>query len=127
MLDCIDDLEARADTLAQAQFEHGLSFPIALEGGACAIVEAWASGEDWAALLSNTSLDGGDIFRILKRSLELLRSIASVPYVSPGVKRRAAEAIRAMNRYPIAENALMGVPGMTDEEAAEQQEAAARG
>ncbi len=29
----------------------------------------WAGGEDWGALLANTSLDGGDIFRMLRHAI----------------------------------------------------------
>ena len=101
------------------------------EASACALVEAWANGEEWAHLLSNTSLDAGDIFRILRRTIELLRSVSQVPYVSSEVKVRAAEALRAMNRYPLADNVLMGLPGLqevqADQQAEEEQEREASG
>ena len=35
--------------------------------------------------------------------------MGSVPYVSDEAKRRAREAVRAMDRYPIADDALMVV------------------
>ena len=60
------------------------------------------------------------------RTLDLLRSISAVPYVSDGVKSRAAAAMRAMNRYPIAENALMRLPE-TAAGAGEAEEAASDG
>ena len=40
-----------------------------------------------------------------------------MPYVSDTVKRRAGQALKDMNRYPLADNALMGLPGMAEEEA----------
>lgn len=98
VLDTLDELQARADVLAEAQFRAGVAFPIGLEGSACALVEAWAKGETWERLVANTSLDGGDLYRILRRTTELLRSVSAVPYVSDGVKRRASTALRAMNR-----------------------------
>ena len=70
-----------------------------------------------AVLLSNTSLDGGDIFRILRRTIELLRAVSAVPYVSRTMRRRAIAALEAMNRQPLADNALMGELAM-DETAA---------
>ena len=73
--------------------------------------QAWAAGEEWGALLANTSVDGGDIFRIFKRTIDLLRSVSQVPYVSQDVKNTAAAALQAMDRYPLADNVLMGFGG----------------
>ena len=113
----LETLEARAAELEAAQFDGGLAFPVGLEDGACALIEAWAAGEEWAALLSNTSLDAGDVYRILRRTMELLRSVSAVPYVAAGVKAAAAGALRAMNRYPLADNALMGLGQADDADA----------
>ena len=105
-------MSMRAQRFAVRALRCGqVNFPVTIEPGVCSLVEAWAAGEQWGALLANTSLDGGDIFRILRRTIELLRSVAAVPYVSRTVQRRASEALRAMNRYPLADNALMGLPG----------------
>ena len=117
VLDALAELQARADGLAQAQFERGVTFAVGVEGSACSLVEAWAAGEEWSNLVANTSLDGGDIYRILRRTIDLLRSVSAVPYVSDGVKRRASAALGAMNRYPLADNALMGLPGLADADA----------
>ena len=54
--------------------------------------------------------------RILRRTLELLRQVSLVPYVSEGVARRARDALRAMDRYPLADNAILGAA--VEEEAA---------
>ena len=94
-----------------------VNFAVNIELSACPIVEAWAGGEEWGALLANTSLDGGDIFRIMRRTTELLPSVSAVPYVPPAVKALAASALRNMNRYPLADNALMGLgPGIASAE-----------
>ena len=67
----------------------------------CGLVEAWAGGLAWGELVGQTSLDGGDIFRILRRTTDLLRQVALVPYVSETVQTRARDAYRAMSRYPL--------------------------
>lgn len=103
---CLDRLERRADELAEAQLRHGVDVAVPLEGGACGLVEAWAAGEDWARLMANTSLDAGDVFRILRRTVDLLRQVALVPYVGESVKRRARLALSAMDRYPLADGVL---------------------
>ena len=63
-------------------------------GFACALLA-------WGELVGQTSLDGGDIFRILRRTTDLLRQVALVPYVSETVQTRARDAYRAMSRYPL--------------------------
>ena len=113
VLNTLMQLEERSEGLLEAQFTCGLAFPATIEASSCSLVEAWASGEGWAELLSNTSLDGGDIFRIFRRTIELLRSVSQVPYVSDAVKSTARDALSSMNRYPLADNVLMGDLGTT--------------
>ena len=72
---CLDGLADRAYDLDEIQMRHGLTFAVGIEGGVCGLVEAWAQGEEWTALMSNTSLDPGDVFRILRRTVELLRQV----------------------------------------------------
>jgi hypothetical protein len=61
VLDVLEQLDERAGDLATAQFERGIAFPATIELSAIPLVEAWAAGEEWKALLANTSLDGGDV------------------------------------------------------------------
>ena len=96
VLEALDGLEARADALYDAQAAAGVDFPISVEGSACALVEAWLRG----GAPRDTSLDAGDIFRILRRTTELALHLRRA-YVSPAVKRSAAAALRTMNRYPL--------------------------
>jgi hypothetical protein len=53
-------------------------------------------------------------------SIDLLRGVASVPYVSETVQRRAGSALRALNRFPVADDTLMSMPSADepDEQAA---------
>ena len=120
VLDAVEGLAARADELSLLQLERGLTFGVGLEAGCCGLVEAWASGLEWRALMGGTSLDPGDVFRILRRTIELLRQVSLVPYVSDAVAQRARQALRAMDRYPLADNAAMGaaVDGDDDDGAA---------
>lgn len=75
VMECIEGLSDRAENLDDVQASHGLSFPVSLDSGICGLVEAWAEGEEWNALMANTSLDPGDVFRILRRTVELLRQV----------------------------------------------------
>jgi len=93
----VDVLADRAAELQRAQMAAGLSFPVGLDAGLCGLVEAWAAGEGWESLVAGTSLDLGDLFRLLRRSLELLKTVSAVPYVSEAAKAAARAAVRASN------------------------------
>ena len=124
VLDAIASLSARADELHEAQARRGLGFSISLEVGTCGLVEAWARGVEWAELMAGTSLDAGDVYRLLRRTAELLRQVSLVPYASAAATSRARRALEAMDRYPIHDGALMaiGEPGndADDDEEAEK-------
>ena len=114
----VETLGGRAEALERVQMERGVDFSVGIEPGSVGLVEAWAEGTSWPQLMAGTSLDAGDIFRLLKRTVELLRQVALVPYASGGATQRAREALRQMDRYPIADGTLMAVASDDAEEEA---------
>ena len=114
VLQTLGELAADAASLEAAQIMHGLSFPVSLERGACALVEAWAAGESWATLMASTSLDSGDVYRLMRRTLELLKQVSLLPRASESATRRAREAVRAMDRYPISDDVSLGTALLTE-------------
>lgn len=87
--------------LYQAQHKRLINIPIWFEDELMGLVEAWCLGTDWAELCENTSLDEGDIVRLLRRTLDLLWQIPQTPGVSEMLKMNAREAIEQMKRYPV--------------------------
>lgn len=59
----------------QYQRRYNVALPIWLEFELIALVEQWALGMEWVELCENTSLDEGDVVRILRRTLDLLSQI----------------------------------------------------
>ena len=111
--------------LFQQQRRHQIMFPIWLEYDLIGLVERWVElGEkaematpegfgtsdqggdrsDWAELCSNTSLDEGDIVRVLRRTLDFLSQIPHVPHISNELRTTARQACDWMNRFPVNEN-----------------------
>ncbi|MGL5192950.1 MAG: hypothetical protein ACRC8Y_05045, partial [Chroococcales cyanobacterium] len=74
-----------------------------LERQLIAIVEEWALGVEWTELCANTSLDEGDIVRMLRRTLDFLSQIPYVPHISEELKVNAYRAIQLINRFPVNE------------------------
>ncbi|MBF2036549.1 MAG: DEAD/DEAH box helicase [Leptolyngbyaceae cyanobacterium T60_A2020_046] len=58
---------------------------------------------DWAELCRNTSLDEGDVVRVLRRTLDVLSQIPHVPHLPATLKNTARQAVAWMNRFPVNE------------------------
>ncbi|NEQ33728.1 MAG: RNA helicase, partial [Leptolyngbya sp. SIO4C5] len=93
----------RRDIFKQ-QRRHQMMLPVWLEYELTALVEQWAHQTDWNELCDQTSLDEGDIVRILRRTLDFLSQIPHIPHLSPQIVGNAREAIALLNRFPINES-----------------------
>jgi len=87
--------------LIQTQKRHEINIPLWLEVDLLGLIEQWALGATWDELCSNTSLDEGDLVRILRRTIDLLWQIPQVPRVANGLKENARKAVSLMKRFPI--------------------------
>ncbi len=67
------------------------------------LVEAWVSGISWYQLTSDTSLDEGDVARLLGRTADLMRQITFVSDLLPGIQAAAREGLKTMIRSPISD------------------------
>ena len=90
--------------LKMVQAEHGVEYPINLSGEAAGLVETWAEGSvSWRDLCTDTSLDQGDVCRILRRTVEALRQLPQALGVSAELADKAVAAANAMDRFPVAD------------------------
>ena len=89
---------------AYAPFFVQVECPVRLDGTLCGIVETWARGAEWRETCETTSLDQGDICRLVRRSMEMLRQIPLLPGVPNTVKDRAREGVELMNRMPVSDD-----------------------
>jgi superfamily II RNA helicase len=87
----------------QWQRRYNVALPLWLEFELIALVEQWALGMEWVELCENTSLDEGDVVRILRRTLDLLSQIPHVPHVSETLRRNAYRAMQLIDRFPVNE------------------------
>ncbi|NEO99543.1 MAG: DEAD/DEAH box helicase [Symploca sp. SIO2E9] len=67
------------------------------------LVEQWALGVEWAELCNHTSLDEGNIVRILRRTVDFLSQIPHVPHLAEAMKLNAIRAIQLLDRFPVNE------------------------
>ena len=89
--------------LFKLQRRYNIAMPVWLEMDWIGLVEQWALGVEWIELCANTSLDEGDVVRILRRTVDFLSQVPHVPYLSGVLKDNAARAIQLIDRFPVNE------------------------
>jgi len=115
--------------LVRLQNRYQVALPVWLEYDFISLVEQWVLGDvwrqprtipaeqgasaetvevveemDWQELCANTSLDEGDVVRILRRTLDFLAQVPHVPHLPEQLKRTAIAAIRSIDRFPVSES-----------------------
>ena len=105
VIEALEGLRNLRRRIFQEQRRQDIQIPVALEWDLISIVEQWALETEWTDLFDNTSLDEGDIVRILRRTLDFLSQIPHVPYLSSEVKTTARQAAFLLNRFPVNESA----------------------
>ena len=65
------------------------------------LIEMWVEGTTWKELSEMTEASEGDVVRIFKRTIDVLRQIANAQYINPQLNDTAKEAIKAILREPI--------------------------
>ncbi len=103
VLETLGGLRNLRRRIFQEQRRQDIQIPVWLEEDLIAIVEQWALEVDWQELCDNTSLDEGDIVRILRRTLDFLSQIPHVPYLSDAVRNNARQATYLLDRFPVNE------------------------
>jgi superfamily II RNA helicase len=89
------------DALWQVQRRHHVSIPCRMVETACGVTQAWAGGASWEALLGETEMEEGDLVYLLRGVIDLLSQLREAPGVDLALRRRAGEAIVAVDRDPV--------------------------
>ncbi len=104
VIDVFNELESLRKLVASKQNKFNINTSIFLETELTGIISEWASGKKWKELIFNTSLDEGDVVRILRRSMDVLSQIQYCVGVSSKLKNKAKLALKAINRFPVSES-----------------------
>jgi len=103
VIEALAGLRGTRRQLFQLQRRYQVALPVWLEYDLIGIIEQWALGVEWTELGANTSLDEGDVVRMLRRTVDILSQIPYVPNVSNALKRNAVRAIQLLDRFPVNE------------------------
>ena len=104
VIDVFNELEGIRKLVSSKQSQFSIETPIFLDKELTGIISEWASGKKWKELIFNTSLDEGDVVRILRRSIDVLSQIQYCVGTSNKLKNKAKLALKAINRFPVSES-----------------------
>jgi superfamily II RNA helicase len=101
--EAMHDLRGLRRELGRQQERRGLVIPIWWEPELTGLVHAWAEGASWSELIASTSLDEGDVVRVMRRTVDLLAQLPYAEVISEQLRTKARKALRAINRFPVCE------------------------
>ena len=101
--EALHDLSGLRRELLRAQENVGVVVPAWWEPELMGLVAAWAKGTPWPDLIGNTSLDEGDVVRIMRRTVDLLAQVPYCEAISEQLRAHSRQALKAINRFPVCE------------------------
>lgn len=87
--------------IAIVQREHDIDTEMYINSYYSPLIEMWAEGCMWEEITEMSQSSEGDIVRIFKRTIDILRQISAAPYINPQLNDTAKQAIKAILREPI--------------------------
>jgi len=100
----LNELEGIKKLIINQQSKYMIDVPIHFEKELTGIISEWAKGKKWRDIVFNTSLDEGDIVRIMRRTIDILSQIKYCLGASNKLKRNANLTLKAINRFPVSES-----------------------
>ncbi len=101
--EALTDLAGIRRELSRQQIDSQVEIPIWSDPKLMGLVEAWANGVSWNDLIMNTSLDEGDVVRLLRRTIDLLSQVPHCEAITKQLKDNARRALKLINRFPVCE------------------------
>lgn len=83
------------------QKDNNIETPMYINSYYSAMIEMWVNGAEWETIVDQVEMGEGDIVRIFKRSVDVLRQFCVISGVPEALVFTAREAIRGILRAPI--------------------------
>lgn len=94
----IRDIRKKIDRVQKA---NGVETQMNINTYYSALIEMWVNGAEWDTITNEVDKGEGDIVRIFKRTIDVLRQLCTIDNVPEEVVFTAREAIDLINREPI--------------------------
>lgn len=87
--------------LDRIQKDNDIETPMYINSYYSSMIEMWVNGAEWETILDQVEMGEGDIVRIFKRTVDVLRQLCVISDVSESLVFTAREAINCILRPPI--------------------------
>jgi len=85
----------------RVQKENNIETPMYINSYYSAMIEMWVNGAEWEMITSQVEMGEGDIVRIFKRTVDVLRQFCVITNAPEALVFTAREAIKGILRAPI--------------------------
>ncbi|MFA6990224.1 MAG: DEAD/DEAH box helicase [Candidatus Gastranaerophilaceae bacterium] len=89
--------------IAHVQKQHDVNVHINLNPQYSSLIEHWIEGGEWSDLTVGIDVSEGDLVRVFKRTIDLLRQLTTIPNVPVEIAKNAQIAIDCINRDPVSD------------------------
>ena len=87
--------------LDKKQKNYDVEDPMYINGFYSPLIEMWANGAEWDAIVDEVDMGEGDIVRCFKRVIDVLRQFCTISNIPEEIVFTAREAIESIQRNPI--------------------------
>ena len=87
--------------IERVQKDNQIETPMYINSYFSALIEMWVNGADWETISEQVDLGEGDIVRIFKRTVDVLRQLCIISNVPEALTFTAREAIKGISKEPI--------------------------
>lgn len=87
--------------LEKIQKDNNIETPMYINSYYSALIEMWVNGAEWETIAEQVEMGEGDIVRIFKRTVDVLRQFCTISNIPEELAFTAREAINGILREPI--------------------------
>ncbi|MBQ3311263.1 DEAD/DEAH box helicase [bacterium] len=97
-LNLVKDIRRKLDKI---QKNHNIDDSMYINTFFAPLIEMWVNGAEWESIVEETEFNEGDIVRVFKRTIDILRQFCTIDNIPDWLVFTAREAIDAIQREPV--------------------------
>lgn len=87
--------------IERVQNDNDIETPMYINSYYSALIEMWVNGAEWESIVDQVEMGEGDIVRVFKRTVDVLRQFCMISSIPEALCFTAREAIKGILREPI--------------------------
>ena len=87
--------------IANTQRDYDISTEMYINSYYSPLIEQWVNGTEWDEIISQVAQSEGDIVRVFKRTVDVLRQLTILPNIPESLCLTARDAINCILKEPI--------------------------